>query len=156
MAQRARAVASEPRGRATAGGIGSHGASHCCSSRWCSAPWWEQRMCVQFSQMIILGFEGKRWSLSSKVYAEPESLYPGLPLRPTTCKPAWNVWLSAGAGAHQSGAVSRMPAKSISPCASFVIPTAASLPAPSASPFGATACGRSVICEVTRRSASST
>jgi penicillin-binding protein 1B len=37
---------------------------------------------VQFSQMIILGFEGKRWSLSSKVYAEPESLYPGLPLRP--------------------------------------------------------------------------
>jgi penicillin-binding protein 1B len=36
---------------------------------------------VQFSQMIILGFEGKRWSLSSKVYAEPESLYPGLPLR---------------------------------------------------------------------------
>jgi penicillin-binding protein 1B len=36
---------------------------------------------VQFSQMIILGFEGKRWSLSSKVYAEPESLYPGLRLR---------------------------------------------------------------------------
>jgi penicillin-binding protein 1B len=36
---------------------------------------------VQFSQMIILGFEGKRWSLASKVYAEPESLYPGLPLR---------------------------------------------------------------------------
>jgi penicillin-binding protein 1B len=36
---------------------------------------------VQFSQMIILGFEGKRWSLSSKVYAEPEPLYPGLPLR---------------------------------------------------------------------------
>jgi penicillin-binding protein 1B len=36
---------------------------------------------VQFSQMIILGFEGRRWSLSSKVYAEPESLYPGLPLR---------------------------------------------------------------------------
>ena len=36
---------------------------------------------VQFSQMIILGFEGKRWSLSSKVYAESESLYPGLPLR---------------------------------------------------------------------------
>jgi penicillin-binding protein 1B len=36
---------------------------------------------VQFSQMIHLGFEGKRWSLSSKVYAEPESLYPGLPLR---------------------------------------------------------------------------
>jgi len=36
---------------------------------------------VQFSQMIILGFEGKRWSLSSKVYAEPESLYSGLPLR---------------------------------------------------------------------------
>jgi penicillin-binding protein 1B len=36
---------------------------------------------VQFSQMIILGFEGKRWSLSSKVYAEPESLYPGLALR---------------------------------------------------------------------------
>jgi penicillin-binding protein 1B len=36
---------------------------------------------VQFSQMIVLGFEGKRWSLSSKVYAEPESLYPGLPLR---------------------------------------------------------------------------
>jgi penicillin-binding protein 1B len=37
---------------------------------------------VQFSQMIILGFEGKRWSLASKVYAEPQSLYPGLPLRP--------------------------------------------------------------------------
>src|SRR4029453_12333193 len=37
---------------------------------------------VQFSQMIILGFEGKRWSLSSKVYAEPESLYPGLPFLP--------------------------------------------------------------------------
>jgi penicillin-binding protein 1B len=37
---------------------------------------------VQFSQMITKGFEGKRWSLSSKVYAEPESLYPGLPLRP--------------------------------------------------------------------------
>ncbi|HSF31593.1 MAG TPA: PBP1A family penicillin-binding protein [Candidatus Tectomicrobia bacterium] len=36
---------------------------------------------VQFSQMIILGFEGRRWSLSSKVYAEPESLYPGLALR---------------------------------------------------------------------------
>ena len=36
---------------------------------------------VQFSQMIIRGFEGKRWSLASKVYAEPESLYPGLPLR---------------------------------------------------------------------------
>jgi penicillin-binding protein 1B len=36
---------------------------------------------VQFSQMIILGFEGKRWSLASKVYAEPESVYPGLPLR---------------------------------------------------------------------------
>jgi penicillin-binding protein 1B len=36
---------------------------------------------VQFSQMIVLGFEGKRWSLSSKVYAESESLYPGLPLR---------------------------------------------------------------------------
>jgi penicillin-binding protein 1B len=36
---------------------------------------------VQFSQMIAQGFEGKRWSLASKVYAEPESLYPGLPLR---------------------------------------------------------------------------
>jgi penicillin-binding protein 1B len=36
---------------------------------------------VQFSQMIILGFEGRRWILPSKVYAEPESLYPGLPLR---------------------------------------------------------------------------
>jgi penicillin-binding protein 1B len=36
---------------------------------------------VQFSQMIILGFEGRRWSLSSKVYAESESIYPGLPLR---------------------------------------------------------------------------
>jgi penicillin-binding protein 1B len=36
---------------------------------------------VQFSRMITLGFEGKRWSLSSKVYAESESLYPGLPLR---------------------------------------------------------------------------
>jgi penicillin-binding protein 1B len=36
---------------------------------------------VQFSQMINLGFEGRRWSLSSKVYAEPESLYPGLSLR---------------------------------------------------------------------------
>jgi penicillin-binding protein 1B len=36
---------------------------------------------VQFSQMILLGFEGKRWSLASKVYAEPESLYPGRPLR---------------------------------------------------------------------------
>jgi penicillin-binding protein 1B len=36
---------------------------------------------VQFSQMIIRGFEGKRWSLASRVYAEPESLYPGLPLR---------------------------------------------------------------------------
>ena len=36
---------------------------------------------VQFSQMILQGFEGKRWSLASKVYAEPESLYPGLPLR---------------------------------------------------------------------------
>lgn len=36
---------------------------------------------VQFSQMITLGFEGQRWSLSSKIYAEPESLYPGLPLR---------------------------------------------------------------------------
>jgi penicillin-binding protein 1B len=36
---------------------------------------------VQFSQMIIVGFEGRRWSLSSRVYAESESLYPGLPLR---------------------------------------------------------------------------
>ena len=36
---------------------------------------------VQFSQMITQGFEGKRWSLSSKVYADSESLYPGLPLR---------------------------------------------------------------------------
>jgi penicillin-binding protein 1B len=36
---------------------------------------------VQFSQMIHLGFEGKRWSLASRVYAEPESLYPGRPLR---------------------------------------------------------------------------
>lgn len=36
---------------------------------------------VQFSQMIASGFEGKRWSLSSRVYAEPESVYPGLPLR---------------------------------------------------------------------------
>jgi penicillin-binding protein 1B len=36
---------------------------------------------VQFSQMITLGFEGQRWSLASKVYADPESVYPGLPLR---------------------------------------------------------------------------
>lgn len=36
---------------------------------------------VHFSRMITVGFEEKRWSLSSKVYAEPESLYPGLPLR---------------------------------------------------------------------------
>jgi penicillin-binding protein 1B len=36
---------------------------------------------IQFSLMISRGFEGQRWSLSSKVYAEPESLYPGLPLR---------------------------------------------------------------------------
>jgi penicillin-binding protein 1B len=36
---------------------------------------------VQLSQMIHLGFEGRRWSLSSKVYADAESLYPGLPLR---------------------------------------------------------------------------
>jgi penicillin-binding protein 1B len=36
---------------------------------------------VQFSLMISRGFEGQRWSLSSKVYAEPESLYSGLPLR---------------------------------------------------------------------------
>jgi hypothetical protein len=36
---------------------------------------------VHFSQMITVGFEEKRWSLSSKVSAEPESLYPGLPLR---------------------------------------------------------------------------
>ena len=36
---------------------------------------------VQLSQMIVHGFEGKRWSLASKVYAEPEFLYPGLPLR---------------------------------------------------------------------------
>ena len=36
---------------------------------------------VQFSQMILQGFEGQRWSLSSKVYAEAESLYPGLPWR---------------------------------------------------------------------------
>lgn len=36
---------------------------------------------TQLSQMITLGVEGKRWSLSSKVYAEPVSLYPGLPLR---------------------------------------------------------------------------
>jgi penicillin-binding protein 1B len=36
---------------------------------------------VQLSQMIAQGFEGRRWSLASKVYAEPEFLYPGLPLR---------------------------------------------------------------------------
>ncbi len=36
---------------------------------------------VQLSQMIVQGFEGRRWSLASKVYAEPELLYPGLPLR---------------------------------------------------------------------------
>jgi penicillin-binding protein 1B len=36
---------------------------------------------VQLSQMISRGFEGRRWSLASKVYADPESLYPGLPLR---------------------------------------------------------------------------
>ncbi|MBI3326580.1 MAG: transglycosylase domain-containing protein, partial [Nitrospinae bacterium] len=36
---------------------------------------------VQLSRMITAGFEGKRWSLSSKVYAEPISLYPGLSLR---------------------------------------------------------------------------
>jgi penicillin-binding protein 1B len=36
---------------------------------------------VQLSQMIVQGFEGRRWSLASKVYAEPELLYPGLPQR---------------------------------------------------------------------------
>jgi len=36
---------------------------------------------VHLSPLITVGFEGKRWSLSSKVYAEPASLYPGAPLR---------------------------------------------------------------------------
>lgn len=36
---------------------------------------------AQLSGMITQRFEGKRWSLSSKVYAEAESLYPGLPRR---------------------------------------------------------------------------
>jgi penicillin-binding protein 1B len=36
---------------------------------------------VHLSPLITIGFEGKRWSLSSKVYAEPVSLYPGVPLR---------------------------------------------------------------------------
>src|SRR5262249_25222023 len=36
---------------------------------------------VHLSPLITAGFEGKHWSLPSKVYAEPVSLYPGAPLR---------------------------------------------------------------------------
>ena len=98
----------QARTRATAGGIGSCGAPTAAHSAVLCALVGAAYVYVQFSQMIILGFEGKRWSLSSKVYAEPSHYTQGFRFAGPASQPGTSR-LSAGAALRIRGSIACMP-----------------------------------------------